>query len=84
MKKISGYSASDFIWNSVRPYADIIHPEDRKMVTDTIQDGLSKKEPYVIDYRIIAADGSVKWIYEKGQGVFFSKCQTPLAGWYHN
>jgi PAS domain S-box-containing protein len=31
---------------------------------------LAQKQPYVLEYRIIRADGSVKWVYEKGQGVF--------------
>ena len=33
-------------------------------------DGVTRGEPYILEYRIVAADGGVRWVYEKGQGVF--------------
>ncbi len=68
--KILGYPVSDFINNKVRNYASVIHPDDKEMVNETVQDSLNKKQHYVIEYRIIHKDGSTKWIYEKGNGVF--------------
>ena len=68
--KISGYPASGFINNADRSYASIIHPDDQKQVNKTIQMGIANKQPYVMEYRIIHKDGSIKWVYEKGNGVF--------------
>lgn len=70
IEEISGYEASDFIQNSVRSYASIIHPDDVKMVSETVQEALSYREPYMIEYRIVRSDEQISWVYEKGQGVF--------------
>lgn len=70
---ISGYPASDFIQNKIRSYASIIYPEDREMVNSVIQGAVSKKAPYIIEYRIMHANKSIVWVYEKGQGIFSSQ-----------
>jgi len=70
VEAISGYPASKFIGNAVRSYASIIHPDDVKMVEDTVLAGVQRRRPYTIKYRIIHADGSIRWVYERGQGIF--------------
>lgn len=67
---ISGYPADDFIDNTIRSFASIIHPDDTKMVADTVSVGLEQKKPYVIDYRIIDKESNIRWVYEKGQGIY--------------
>jgi PAS domain S-box-containing protein len=67
---LTGYPASDFINNQVRTYESVIHPDDREKVADAVHEGALKKEPYVVEYRILSADGSIKWVYEKGKAVF--------------
>lgn len=64
--KISGYSASDFINCAVRTWPSIIHPDDRKMVNEEVTVG---HELFEIEYRIIHADGSIRWVHERGQGM---------------
>jgi PAS domain S-box-containing protein len=70
MIDMCGYPASDFIHNQVRSFADIIYPDDLPMTHICIGDALAHRQPYVLEYRIIHADGSIRWIYEKGQGIF--------------
>jgi two-component system NtrC family sensor kinase len=70
IEEISGYDASDFILSKVRTYASIIHPDDRKMVEETVNEAVSKRVPYIIEYRIIRSDRNIRWVYEKGQGIF--------------
>ena len=67
---ICGYPAEDFIDNNKRTFTSIIHPDDREMVEHTVAAGLKEQEPYVIDYKIIHKDSTIKWVYEKGQGIF--------------
>jgi two-component system, NtrC family, sensor kinase len=69
IQEISGYPSSDFINNRVRSFASIIHPEDRSKVEDTIRKSVVAKWPYILEYRIVRADGSIGWVYEKGQAV---------------
>ena len=67
--QISGYPPSDFINNQVRTFASIIHPEDRETVEIAINSAMQEQQPYTIEYRIISADNSIRWVYEKGQGI---------------
>jgi diguanylate cyclase (GGDEF)-like protein/PAS domain S-box-containing protein len=67
---MSGYPASDFIGSRVRTFASLIHPDDRQGVEDAVDDALGRREPFILEYRIVRADGGVGWVYEKGQGVF--------------
>jgi diguanylate cyclase (GGDEF)-like protein/PAS domain S-box-containing protein len=70
IEAISGYPASDFIGSRVRTFASVIHPEDRQAVEMGVGEGLARREPFILEYRIIRADGGIAWVYEKGQGVF--------------
>ncbi len=67
---ISGYPASDFINNRVRSFASIMHPDDRAMGEQVVQEALVNQAPYRLEYRIIHADGSIRWVYEQGQLVY--------------
>ncbi|MBN2482841.1 MAG: PAS domain S-box protein [Candidatus Omnitrophica bacterium] len=70
IEALSGYPAGEFLNNSVRTYASIIYPDDRQMVDDIVQAGVSGKKPYTIEYRVCHSSGGIKWVYERGQGVF--------------
>ncbi|MGQ9889683.1 MAG: GAF domain-containing protein [Aggregatilineales bacterium] len=74
---LSGYPESDFIDNKVRSYASIIHPDDVELVNTAIQENIARQTPYQLDYRIVRADGNVRWVSERGQAVV-SDDGTPL------
>lgn len=69
IQEISGYPSSDFINDRVRSFASIIHPEDRSRVEETVSKSIAAKWPYILEYRIVRADGRICWVYEKGQAV---------------
>jgi PAS domain S-box-containing protein len=73
IEKLSGYSATDFINNNVRSYNDVIYSEDQEMFFSVVEKTIKQKKDYTIEYRIVHLDGSIKWVYEKGQGVFDDK-----------
>jgi PAS domain S-box-containing protein len=68
--EISGYPASDFLHNQIRTLGSLIAPQDSVRVHLVISECLTQKQPYALEYRIITADGSVRWVYERGQGIF--------------
>jgi len=70
--EISGYTPADLINNHNKTFASIIHPEDREMITNNIHESVNYRKPYILEYRIIHADGNIKWVYEKGQAIFSS------------
>ncbi len=49
---------------------DLILLVDREMVWEGIQVGIREKGTYHVTYRIRTRSGNVKWIWEKGKGVY--------------
>ncbi len=45
----------------------LIHPEDRRLVEDSVADSIDKSLPYDIEHRIVWPDGSVHWMSERGK-----------------
>jgi len=69
IQEITGFPASDFIGNSRRTFASIIHEDDRSGVAANVAAALSSGLPYTLEFRVVRADGTIRWVYEKGQGV---------------
>ncbi len=70
IEDLCGYPASDFLGNRVRSYASVIHPDDRTTVERKVLEAVARRQPYVIEYRLLRKDGEICWVYEKGQAVF--------------
>ncbi|MBD2260407.1 PAS domain S-box protein [Pseudanabaena sp. FACHB-2040] len=68
-EQITGYPVSDFVHNRTRNINDI-SLADAAQVRAAIQTALAERQPYILEYPIAHADGSIRWIYEKGQGIF--------------
>lgn len=73
--EMTGYATEEFIHNRTRSWTSIIHPEDREMIERIVNEGLVCRQPYILEYRIINAQGNIRWLYEKGQGVFTEEDQ---------
>ncbi len=67
---LTGYYTEELIDNSKVSYADLIHPEDRQMVWDKVQDAIEMKQPFQLNYRITTASGAEKWVWEQGQAIY--------------
>ena len=48
-------------------YQSDMHPEDRDRVLAAVEDTISNRTPYLIEYRIVRPDGEVRWIEARGQ-----------------
>jgi diguanylate cyclase (GGDEF)-like protein/PAS domain S-box-containing protein len=70
IEEITGYPASDFIGNEARTYASVIHPADALPVEEEVDACVARDEPFVLEYRIITADGEVRWVHEQGRAIF--------------
>lgn len=67
---ITGYYPEDLTDNNRISYNDIIHPEFRESIWEKWQEVLSSGSSFKEEYKIITADGKVKWVWEQGQGVY--------------
>ncbi len=70
IEELTGYPASDFLNNSARSFASIIHPEEKKAIEEVIDDSVSNNVPYLIRYRIIHKNGDIIWVRENGRPLF--------------
>lgn len=68
--EISGYDAAGFINNSKLSFSSIIHPDDLKTISELINTSIEKEVSFSVDYRIICSDSKIKWVLEKGQGIY--------------
>ncbi|MDF7807927.1 PAS domain S-box protein [Pontiellaceae bacterium B12219] len=69
-RELTGYTASDLLNCTGVVYGDLIHPDDRQRIWDTIQQRLAGKAPYEVEFRLITKDGSQKWVWERGCGYY--------------
>ncbi len=69
IEQITGYPASQFIGNEARTYASVIHPADRGPVEDEVEACVARRTPFILEYRVLTADGEVRWVHEQGRAV---------------
>ena len=63
-QKLTGYDPDDVLGNQKTSFTEIIHPQDRGMVRETIRDAIEGQGVFEITYRILTADGALKWVWE--------------------
>jgi two-component system sensor histidine kinase UhpB len=63
---LTGYSPEAFMAGTVSYGHQVIHPGERERVWTEIQTAVAKNEPFEITYRIVAAQGAAKWVWERG------------------
>jgi PAS domain S-box-containing protein len=66
IERISGHPPASFIDSARRTLLSIIHPDDRDRVLAAVSTA-TDRAPWVIEYRIVRADGSVRWVLDRGR-----------------
>lgn len=69
-RALTGYRQEDLLFNSRISYEELTHPEDRARVRVAIREALAAQRRYDVAYRILRADGAVRWVSERGVGIF--------------
>jgi PAS domain S-box-containing protein len=65
--QLTGYTADALLQGE--GFAALIHQEDRLRVWREVQEALLQRRPFMLQYRIVTADGTEKWVAEHGQAV---------------
>jgi len=68
--RLTGYRPECLIKDRDIGYDDLILEQYRQARWDEWNKVLSRREPFRLEYEIATADGSRKWVYETGQGVY--------------
>ena len=73
---LTGYSAHDLMDGQAINYGKIIHPDDREMVWQTVDEKKGRENSFQINYRIITASRTEKWVLEQGRSIYDSDGQV--------
>jgi len=65
-EEICGYPSTDFLFNKIRTFASIVHPEDIAPALETIKKAIENHQPFEVEYRIFRADGGIRWLQDRG------------------
>jgi PAS domain S-box-containing protein len=66
IERITGYPASDFVDASKTTIVEVTHPDDREPVDQEIRAAIAAGRPFALEYRIMHADGGIRWVLERG------------------
>ena len=69
IETITGYKKEDFL-NKKLSFSSLIHPEDKNRVTKEINNGLAKRKPIEIKYRLKCRNGNYCWVCDHKLGVY--------------
>jgi len=79
--ELSGYPAEEFIGNRIRSYNSIIAEADRNRVWGEIQKALANNQSYALEYRLHTAARDIKFIWERGKGIYENGILVSLEGY---
>ena len=67
---IIGCFPDQIINDSVQNYYDLIAPDDRISVEETLDNLTPERPSFSLDYRLRTADRHIKWVHDQGRGIF--------------
>jgi len=67
---LTGYNTDEIIDNQDIAFSQLIHPDDKENVWNTIQNKLKNNKSFELEYRLISKSGEEKWVIELGKGVY--------------
>jgi PAS domain S-box-containing protein len=69
IENISGHPPNSFVSSNRRTLLGLVHREDRAALREAIAEAAELEEPYSLEYRIVRADGAIRWVLDRGQPV---------------
>jgi PAS domain S-box-containing protein len=67
IERISGYPAGNFLASQKRTLLSLVHRDDRALVLEAIERARDGFGSFSLEYRIVCADGEVRWVLDRGQ-----------------
>jgi two-component system, NtrC family, sensor kinase len=75
IETLTGYAATAFTAGGHCSWADLISPEDRIQVIPAIRAAIAQRQPFSVEYRVRHADGSWRWMCDRGQAIYSDQGQ---------
>jgi len=67
IEDIAGYTAAQLMRGTTHAWVDLICPEERRMHRHAVREAVGEMRPYALEYRIVDASGTERWVAENGQ-----------------
>ena len=67
---LTGYTSDQLVNNNNISYADLIHPEDKDLVWEKVQEAINERKSFKLIYRLLTSNNKIKWVWEQGNGIF--------------
>jgi diguanylate cyclase (GGDEF)-like protein/PAS domain S-box-containing protein len=67
---VTGYDASQLLHNTVIDFESLKHPDDQLWVAEALRVALNERRAFDLEYRLVHADGAVRWVWDRGIGVY--------------
>lgn len=68
--ELTGYQVEDIVNSRKLSYGRMIIGEDKEPVWQEVQNALREHRRFELIYRIRTAGGEIKWVWEKGKGIY--------------
>lgn len=68
--RITEYAQREYLVDRTITCGAEIHPGDKDVVWEAVQRALAANSPYECEYRIHTKSGKLKWVWERGRGVY--------------
>ncbi len=69
VEELTGYTPDDFMSRRI-VWGDLVYSKDLPNVCRLIDEAVSERRPFSLVYRIATRSGSLRWVHERGEGVF--------------
>jgi len=69
-RTVTGYDVAQLLQNSGIAFETLKHPDDRLWVAAAMRLALQEHRAFDLEYRLMHADGTVRWVWDRGMGVY--------------
>jgi diguanylate cyclase (GGDEF)-like protein/PAS domain S-box-containing protein len=69
-RTVTGYDVAQLLQNSFIAFETLKHPNDQLWVAEATRLALREHRAFDLEYRLIHADGTVRWVWDRGMGVY--------------
>jgi PAS domain S-box-containing protein len=70
VEAVSGYTAAEFFAKTAPSFPKLVHADDLDAVEEAVTTALAHRTPFEIEYRITDRSGVVRWVQERGRGIY--------------
>lgn len=82
---VTGYDDAQLLNNHVISFESLKHPDDQLWVAEAMGLALKERRAFDLEYRVVHADGGVRWVWDRGTGVYDAQGNVlAIEGFIHD